>query len=241
MQAPLSPTAPVGAGAHTGPGHCPGHGPMDPPHHINWWQGILGVDNAKAQSDDFVDQLFWRYEDKSNECDPKNQPPPFIATLLNFGIFAFILYRYGRKPLVEALAKRKTGIMAEIDAATRLRDEAEDRLDDFEDKLEHVEDRLELLMKEYAEQAHREKERLVAEAGEARARMRRDAEFRIEQELKAAKEQLLREAVQSAVVAAEKLIQTRVTAADMDRLAEEYLQNVGPAMSEAAGAGTRAS
>lgn len=203
---------------------------MDPPGHVNWYQGLLGVDNVKSQSSSMLDRLLWRYKNDSDPCDPKNQPPPFLAVLINFGIFAFVLVRYGRKPLVEALAKRKKTIMADIDAATKLRDEAEDRLEEFEGKLDTVEDRLELLIKEHAEQAAREKDRIVAEAVEVRVRLRRDAEFRIEQELKAAKEQLLREAVHGAVLAAEKLIEARVTAADLDRVAEEYLMTVGPAI-----------
>ena len=215
--------------------HCPGHGPMDAPHAPNWWQGILMVNNDVAKfgpaddhghfhrTDGFLTQLLYRYENAADECDPKNQPPPFLASLLNFGLLAFVLFRFGKKPLGEALANRKKTMMAEIDNATRLKDEAESRLAEFEDKLQNLDETLEQMKKDYAAQSQAEREHILAEAEERRARMRRDVEFRLEQELKAARQQLLQESVELAVVAAEKLLESKVAAADQDRNADELI------------------
>jgi F-type H+-transporting ATPase subunit b len=228
-----------GEGAH---GVCPGHGPMDPPGHINWYQGLLGVDNEKAQSDKLVDRLLWRYENKKDECDPKNQPVPFLAVAINFSIFAYLLVRLAKKPMSEALVNRRKSIMSDIDNASKLRSEAEKRLDEYEDRFEHLEDQLELLTKEYAEQSKREKERILAEAEQQRERMRRDAEFRVEQELKEAQQQLLHQAVDNAVEAAEELIRKSVGARDLEASADAYLASLGAAYREteraAAGGGS---
>lgn len=204
---------------------------MDPPHHINWWQGVLGVDNEKAQSDSTLDRFLWRYENKKDECDPKNQPVPYIAVAFNFLIFVGILFRFARKPLSEALVKRRETIMEDIEASAKLRKQAERRLDDYEDQLEHLEDKREELTRDYAAQSKREKERILKEAEERRVRMRRDAEFRVEQELQEARQDLLKEAVEGAVVAAEALIAKKVTAADLDRSAEQYLKDLGETLS----------
>src|SRR5262249_46928505 len=113
--------------------HCPGHGPMDPPGHINFGHGLLGVDNEKAPPPDaspWVPSL-WRYENKENECDPRNEPPPFLASLFNFGVLVFLVVRFGKKPIAEALVKRKESIMNEIDTATRLKEDARKRLKDY--------------------------------------------------------------------------------------------------------------
>src|SRR5262249_26430613 len=150
--------------------------------------------------------------------------------VLNFGVLAFILYRYGRKPLAEALVKRKQSIMAEIDTATKLKDDAEARLEEYEEKLENIEAKLEEGRAGYAAQAEIEKKHILAEAEERRVRMRRDAEFRIDQELKTARAELLREAVVNAVAAAEELIAKQVQPRDLDKMADDYLRSIGPSL-----------
>jgi F-type H+-transporting ATPase subunit b len=218
--------APAQAAAHKAPEHCPGHGPNDPPPHVNWWHGLLGINNEKAEEGGFINRLLWRYHDPKDHCHPKNEPPPFLASVLNFAVLAFVIYRFGRKPLAEALVKRKQAIMQEIDNATRLQQEAEERLTEYEEKLEQLEDMLEQMKTDYVAQAEIEKKHLLAELEERRARMRRDAEFRIEQELKAARIELLQEAVRGAVAAAEQLLRTQATKDDLDRMAEEYLRAI---------------
>jgi F-type H+-transporting ATPase subunit b len=209
---------------------CPGHGAADPPPPVNWWRGILTVDNERAKSDSVVNQLLFRYENKKDACDKDNMAPPFLATVINFAILAFILYRFGRKPLAEALLKRKTTIMADIETATKLKDDAERRLEEYQDKFDRMDEKLAELRSELAAQSEKEKAHLLAEAEERRVRMRRDAEFRIEQEAKTARTELLQQAVIGAAAAAEELLTKKVGPSDLDRMAEDYLKAVGPAI-----------
>ena len=76
---------------------------------------------------------------------------------------------------------------------------------------------------------------LLVELEERRARMKRDAAFRIEQELKEARAQLLAEAVRGAVAAAEQIIRTQVSSADQQRLADDYLSALPVALGPADG------
>jgi F-type H+-transporting ATPase subunit b len=217
-------------GSHGGEEHCPGHGPDDPPPHVNWWRGLIGVNNEAAESESFINQLLWRYESPTNPCDKRNEPPPFLAAVLNFGLLAFILYRFGKKPVAEALVKRKQAIMGEIDNAEKLEEDSRRRLEEYKRKLALLDETLAELKAEYAAQAEAEKKALLTELEERRARMRRDAEFRIEQELKAARAELLQEAVRGAVAAAERILQKEATEQDLERLAEDYLHAIPAAM-----------
>ncbi len=209
---------------------CPGHGPSDPPPAVNWWQGILMVNNDLAESPSPINKLLFRYENKDNPCDEKNKPPPFLATVINFAILGFILYKFGRKPLAEALLKRKTTIMADIDTATELYENAERRLEEYEDKFERMDETMAQLRAELAAQSEQEKKHILAEAEERRLRMLRDAEFRIEQEGKAVRAELLQQAIVGAALAAEELLVKKVGPSDLDRMAEDYLKAVGPAI-----------
>ena len=218
---------------HAAHHECPGHGANDPPPHMNLWRGLFMVNNERAQQPDFVNQLLFRYENPKDPCDPKNEPPPFLASLINFGILAFVLYKYGRKPLADALQKRKNGIMAEIDTATKLKEDAEARLDEYQEQIDNIEAKLEDVRSEYAAQAEQEKKHILVEAEERRVRMRKDAELRIEQELEAARAELLREAVVNAVAAAEELVVKQIASKDLDRMANDYLSSVGASISGA--------
>lgn len=225
------------AGGGHGAGHCPGHGPEDAPHfdQINWWHGMIGVDNAKSQSPNAVDKLLWRYHNATDPCDPKNEQTPLFAAFLNLAILGYAVYHFGRKPIGEALVKRKQDIMQEIETATRLENEAQARLDELEGKFDKIHETLKALKSEYAAQAEVEKKHIIAEAEERGARMRRDAEFRVDQELRATRIALMQEAVANATTAAEDIIRKRTAQADIDRMSEEYLASLRSALTVGAG------
>jgi F-type H+-transporting ATPase subunit b len=81
--------------------------PEAPPPPINLWHGMLMVDNERAEQGGFLNHLLFRYENPKNHGDPRNEPAPFLASVLNFGVLAYILYRFGRKPMAEGLLRRK--------------------------------------------------------------------------------------------------------------------------------------
>ncbi len=218
--------------ADHGEHHCPGHGPNDGPGHINWYQGLLGVNNQKALSPSFVDRLLWRYKNDKDECDTKNQEPPVLGSAINFAIVLFVLFRFGKGPVLEGLSKRKKTIMADIDAATELKTAAQKRLKDYEKQLGRIESRRKELHQESQQQWEAEQKRILAEAEERGARLRRDAELRVEQELKQAESDLLREAVDSAVAAAEELLKKRIQSSDQDRLADEFATGLGASLAQ---------
>lgn len=201
---------------------APGHGIDDDEHadedhgaahvpdweDINWFEGFLG---EKA---DVEPSIFWRRP---------HTPPPFGALLLNSALLFGLLYHFGRKPVAEALKRRKRNIMHGMDEAARMREEAEDRLADYEEKLERIEEEIVRVTREMREAGEAERERILKEARERHARMERDARLLIEQETKEARALLLRETVRAAIRSAEERLTQQITPADQQRLADEYL------------------
>ena len=95
------------AGAH-GTDTRDSHGAHDegaPPAPVNWWHGLLGKKEGVHPN------ILWRSPE---------EPPPFLASVINFALFAFIVVYFGKKPLAAALAKRKESIMREIEDAQLL-------------------------------------------------------------------------------------------------------------------------
>lgn len=202
----------VGFGSNVDP-HEPetaAHGAGHVPHFedINWFYGLIG------ESEDAEPSLLWR---------PKGMPAPFGAMLINTGLLFFVLVRFGRRPIAESLKKRKQAIMTGMDDAARMREEARARLSDYETKLAHIDEEIAQVRTSMRESGQAERARILAEAKEKHVRMERDARDLVEHELKAARDLLLRDTVRAALRSAEDRLRQQVTAADQQRLAEEYL------------------
>lgn len=229
---PIAPPAPPAeeASGHDAHGHCPGHGPTDPPGHINWYQGLLGVNNEKALSPSGLDRLLYRYHNEKDECDAKNQEPPVLALVINFAVLLLLFIKFGKKPIVEGLAARKKGIMLDIENADELKRDAEARLKKYEKQHANIEERRRELREEHSAQLAAEQKRILADAEERKTRLLRDAELRVTQELRAAQDEAVKVAVETAIKAAEDLLRKRVTEADQSRIADEYLKGLAGAV-----------
>jgi F-type H+-transporting ATPase subunit b len=192
------------------------HGPGP----INWFYGMVYASEGAEPS------LIVR---------PKGMQPPLGALLLNTGILFWVVYRVGRRPISDALKKRRTTIMQGIDDAARMKSEAESRLAGYEDKLDHLGDEIERLKREMRAAGEAERVRILAEAKERRVRMEREAQLLIEQELKAARHELLEATVAAALSSASEQLAKSLTSADHQRLADEYLASVDEAVINAEG------
>jgi F0F1-type ATP synthase membrane subunit b/b' len=155
------------------------------------------------------------------------ETPPFIAMLINFGILAAGYYFLGRKPIAAGLQSRRDSISKEIEEASRMKREAEERAKTYQHKLEKLEEELVSARESLVRAGEAESERIVRDAEIKADRMRKDADFLVEQELKQLRGDLWRDTVEAAVAAAEELLKKRVTAADQERLAEDYLADLG--------------
>jgi F-type H+-transporting ATPase subunit b len=79
------------------------------------------------------------------------------------------------------------------------------------------------------EEGEREKTRLVSEAHTLAAKIKEDALFLADQEVKVARQNLRQEMAEQAEAAARDLVRQNLSPADQMRLAEECIQNIGQA------------
>lgn len=153
--------------------------------------------------------------------------PPYVALLVNFGLLAFMYYSLGKKPVAEALKQRKEDLGKEIETAQKLLTDAIARGKDARKKLKSLEDDQKAARADLVETGEGERDKLVREAQEKADRMGRDAGFLVEQEAKQLKLDLTKDAVEKAIVQAEAMLKQAVTQADHERLAEEFLAELG--------------
>jgi len=212
------------AAPSTADAHAAGEaeGAEDHEHHVpkieeyNFFYGFLG------ERDDVEPSVLWR---------PKGTPVPFGAMVLNSAILYYLLVRFAKKPIANALKSRKATILRGMEEAAQMKKEAEEQLADYEHKLATVDQEIERVREDMRASGQSERKRILAEAKEKRTRMERDAQTLIGQELKAAREGLLSEMTRAALRSAETTLRSRATAADQSRLAEEYLAGIKTAAS----------
>lgn len=194
----------------------------DHEHHVptldeyNWFYGFLG------EKDGVEPSLLFR---------PKGMPVPFGAMLLNSAILYYLLIRFAKKPIGEALKSRKATILRGMEEAGKMKADAEARLAEYEEKLRNIDQEIERVREEMRSAGQAERKRILAEAKDKRSRMEHDAQTLIGQELKAARETLLAETARGAVRSAEAALMAKLGAADQGRLADEYLSGLKAAAS----------
>jgi F-type H+-transporting ATPase subunit b len=149
----------------------------------------------------------------------------FYVTL-NFVILIAVLVYFARKPIREFFADRRERIRSDLKQAADLRAEAESHYAQWQRKLVDLETEIDAIRGTARERAEAERERILAEAEAAAARSRSDAHAAVEQELRRARAKLREEASDLAVAIAAEALRDRVTAADRDRLLDEFIETI---------------
>lgn len=150
----------------------------------------------------------------------------FQGTLLNFLALVALLAWVIRAKVNPALAERRAEVEEELAEAQRLRAEAERRHQETASRLEKLDQEMAQIRAEMIKAGEAERDRIVSQAEEKAARMRKDTKFFIEQQVKQLRKDLTHEAANAAVQAAHELLKERTTEADQDRLAEVYLSRL---------------
>jgi len=158
-----------------------------------------------------------------NWMTPGLHAPPFVAVLLNFAILVFGYYYLGKKPVQKALVDRRASVAREIEEANRLLREAEERAKVYQAKLANLESEIETAKRSLTEAGKGDRDRILREADERAARMKRDATLLVDQEVKQIRQDLLRETIDTAGATALVMLRERVTREDHERLANEFL------------------
>ncbi len=141
----------------------------------------------------------------------------FIGALIYFGVPGMI---------GKALDDRADAIRKELDEARRLREEAQNLLADYQRKAREAEEEAKVIV----DQAKREAEAVAAETRKALeesvARRAKQAEEKIARAEAQALGEVRGAAVETAMAAAEKIIQDRVSGGQSDQLIDQSIQDL---------------
>lgn len=150
----------------------------------------------------------------------------FGFSIVNFAIWLAIIVVILRKPLVAFLSNRRTVVVEGLEESARLKEAAEAKYAEYSERLAHLDEELAKLRKEMIQAGEAERDRIIAEAESRAARMRKDAQFLIDQQMKQLRVDLTREAIEAAVAAAEEMLRKETAGGDHTRLADDYLKRL---------------
>lgn len=147
--------------------------------------------------------------------------------VLNFIIFAAILYFAAAKPARNFLRGRVEDIRKQIEDAEREKDEAEKKLKDCLRKIESLEEEIGEIGETLRKEGEVERDRIIEAANAAAEKIKAQAVFSAEQEIGRAVAAIREEAAETAVVLAERLLKENMKKEDQRRLTSEYVGSLG--------------
>jgi F-type H+-transporting ATPase subunit b len=168
-----------------------------------------------------ISQIKWL---PSTAEDDERDYPAYIWMVVNFLVLAGLLYFAGRKTVARFLKERRDRLMASIDEASRLKEEAEGRHAEFSEKLDRMKEEESRIRDDLVTAAEREKERLIADAGTRAEKMRAEAKRLVERERAEAQLVLRREAADRAVEVARDILTKKIGPGEHRSLVDDYMK-----------------
>ena len=158
--------------------------------------------------------------------------PPMLFAILNFAIFALILYFKAGPALTKYFATRHETIKDALEEAAKLQAAAKDKLKEYSSRIADADAEVNALIEQIRRDAEEERNKLVADAKRQAERMKLDAEARIESEFLAARRELEREVVAKAAEVAEALLTKNTSSVDQGNLFTAFITDLKSSTSD---------
>jgi F-type H+-transporting ATPase subunit b len=151
----------------------------------------------------------------------------YLWKIINFGILAFILFKYGRKPLQSFLKQRAELIEKTLKEAREAKEAAEKALLKVEERLKTKDKEIEEILSLTKRSGEVERENLMEQGDRLKEKILEQAKANIAYELKHAKEAIKAEAAEVAIELAEKKLKEKLTKEEQERLLDESITKIG--------------
>lgn len=156
---------------------------------------------------------------------------PSITELLfplgNFLIYAFILKKFAVPLVRDFLRSRRQEVLAAVQGAAQGKEQAEAVVQSYKAKLAGVQREIATIQAELRAEGEREQAKLISEAETLAAKIKEDAAFLADQEVKIARQKIRVAMAASAEATARDLIRRQLSAGDQGRLFEEFVLSIG--------------
>ena len=153
-------------------------------------------------------------------------PWTFVATILNLFIQVYLIKRFLFKPINEILEKRKAHADAEIQDATKAKEEAQAMKAEYEENMQNAKNKASEILTTAQKTAAIQSEEMLREASRQAAALKEKAEADIVQEKRKAVNELKDEIGGMAMEIAGKVIEREVNEKDHAKLIDDFISQV---------------
>ena len=150
----------------------------------------------------------------------------FAWRIFDFGILVWFLYWVAAKKIKEFFFDRRDNIKATIEEKITEKEETEKKFREYSLRLDKATEEIKGIFEMIKAQGLTEKEKIIEDAKKAAAKMIEDTQARMEQELKAARNQLRSEAAELSVAMAEELLKKNINQELHENMVKDYLDKV---------------
>ncbi|MBU5611729.1 F0F1 ATP synthase subunit B family protein [Geomonas azotofigens] len=155
------------------------------------------------------------------------QMKDFMWRCIDFAaLVAIAVWALKKADVKGTLAARREGIEKTLKEAVAAKEAAEKKFAEYSQRLDQANQEIEVISANMKREGELEKERIIAEAKDAAARIKAQAEAAATQEVLKAKDELRAEAARLAVELAEQKIKQNIAKGDQDKLVGDYISKV---------------
>ena len=146
--------------------------------------------------------------------------------MANFVIFCFLLYKFGGAKIKEFFVGRRDGIKQDLDDLQSRQAEAEKKLKEVESGIANMATEKQAILDQAKEQGEAIRVAIIEKAKKDAEALTEQAKRTASNEAQAAIDKIRAEMADMVVAAAEKVVAEKLSAADHDKLVDEYLTKV---------------
>jgi F-type H+-transporting ATPase subunit b len=157
------------------------------------------------------------------------QPGTIIWTLITFGALFILLRLFAWKPVLGLLEERENAIRGSLEEARKAREEAEKHLNESREAMKKARQEMAGVIEKGQREAERFRQELMEKAQREAEEARKKGLEEIERQKRAAVAEIRAVAVDLAVSAAGRIVQSSMDDKTQRKLASEFLAEIGDA------------
>jgi F-type H+-transporting ATPase subunit b len=148
-----------------------------------------------------------------------------VMRWVNFVIIAFILVKFGRKPIKDFLSNRREKIDQQIKKYEQQKEAAEEKIKEANQMLKDSAARFEKIKTRIIEDGEKKKQQIIEDARQESMILLAGTRQKIEYQIVEAKNLIRSEMIESAIALAEKRLPEEITAVDEQKLIDHFMES----------------
>ena len=148
-----------------------------------------------------------------------------VMRWVNFLIIAFVLVKFGRKPIKDFFASRREEIDLQIKKYEQQKEAAVEKIEEANNLLNNSIARFEKIKKRIVEDGEKKKQQIIEDARQESMILLTGTRQKIENQIVEARNLIRSELIESAIALAEQRLPEEITAADEQKLIDHFMES----------------